>query len=215
MQRSRKGLDDWLAGWLTGWLVGWLAGWLAGRLVGWMMGRGSQISAPPFRGLEQVGFVALLAHLLAKCAAMSQPANLKSFTAMVNRLFVINLKPNQAAATQLFDDCIARERNFAKRFNNDQSGSSPLVQQVVLRCQPHLCLRDNNTNKGKGKGPLSPCGLVEGEKVDVTLVTKLMIELELPLSLTDIRNAVLQLDMVVQRRNNRCRSSCATKMTVF
>ena len=88
----------------------------------------------------------------------SQPANLRSFTALVKRLFHSNFKPNQKASADLYADCCSRERNFAKRFNNDQAGSSTLVKQIVLRNQPHLSLRGDITNT-QGKATSASAGL--------------------------------------------------------
>jgi hypothetical protein len=90
---------------------------------------------------------------------MSQPAHLESFVAMVNRLFNVHCKPNFKSAADLWGDCCARERNFDKRFINDQSGSSSLVQQVVLRVHPHFSLRCNNNNT-HGKATSASAGSI-------------------------------------------------------
>ena len=89
------------------------------------------ITRPP-RGLERVSAAALLALHFAKCvAAMAQQtASLKAFVNTVNRLLEVACKLNQKNAASLFDDCCARERNFAKRILNDPLGSAALVEQA-------------------------------------------------------------------------------------
>ena len=97
---------------------------------------------------------------------MAHQMALKNFTAIVNRHYHVNLKPNQVDASELYDKCCAKETGLRKKISVDAYGSVDIVKQAMRRAAPYLQCRDGKStselllagsvSKGAGKGKGEP-----------------------------------------------------------